>query len=240
MALVHKVAAAVRAAQDAYAKKWTFLAAFLGVFFVSFLILQDLGFVPNPPQIAEAGTNEPKVTLEASPLVAAPSSMSHLSADVSDAGLFGLHAGELPVAIEIPTIGLSVKVSNPNSTDVGKLDAALLTGAVRYPTSGTLGVKGNVVIFAHSSYLPVVKNPAFKAFDDIQKLAPGERITVYSGTRAYTYAVTRVEKVKADDAAIPLTVDGSKLTLSTCDSFGTKSDRFVVTADFVESHTLAN
>jgi sortase (surface protein transpeptidase) len=28
------------------------------------------------------------------------------------------------------------------------------------------------------------------------------------------------------------------LTLATCDSFGTKSDRFIATADFVESHSI--
>jgi sortase (surface protein transpeptidase) len=40
----------------------------------------------------------------------------------------------------------------------------------------------------------------------------------------------------ASDAGIPLVVTGKVLTLSTCDSFGQKTDRFVVVANFVESH----
>jgi LPXTG-site transpeptidase (sortase) family protein len=72
----------------------------------------------------------------------------------------------------------------------------------------------------------------------IQKLKKGDEITVYGNGRAYVYAVETVSKEDANSAAIPLQVSGSKLTLATCDSFGTKSDRFVVVAAFVESHSI--
>ena len=97
------------------------------------------------------------------------------------------------------------------------------------------------MIFGHSSYLPIVNNKAYKTFDGIQKLSAGDRITVYSSGAAYTYAVRTVEKKSAAaDDGIPLTVAGKVLTLATCDSFGEKSDRFVVTADFVESHAISS
>ena len=116
------------------------------------------------------------------------------------------------------------------------LDAALLTKVVRYPTSAKLGEAGTVLLFGHSSYLPVVKNPAYQAFNDIQKLQTGDIITVYSLDTAYTYTVRTVEKETASQGAIPLQVSGKVLTLATCNSFATKDDRFIVTADFVDSH----
>jgi len=125
------------------------------------------------------------------------------------------------------------------ATDIVTLDKELLKGAVRYPTSALLGETGNVVLFGHSSYLPVVRNQAYKAFNGIQKLAAGDIITVYSSTATYSYRVKSVTKESANDAGIPLSVTGRVLTLSTCDSFGEKSDRFVVVADFVESHSIS-
>ena len=43
----------------------------------------------------------------------------------------------------------------------------------------------------------------------------------------------------AADTGINLEVTGRVLTLVTCNSFAAKTDRFVVTADFVESHSIA-
>ena len=95
-----------------------------------------------------------------------------------------------------------------------------------------------MVLFGHSSYLPVVHNPAFKTFNAIQKLKAGDTITVSSSSNVYTYRVRGVTKESTTNAFIPLLVTGRVLTLSTCDSFGAKTDRFVLTADFVESHPL--
>ncbi len=147
----------------------------------------------------------------------------------------------LPEKIEIPKISLTATVSNPTTTDADVLDRDLLYGAVRYPTSGTLGGRGqNVVLFGHSSYLPVVRNPAYKTFDGIQTLAKGDEIIVTGGDRTYVYEVETVASASASRDAIPLQVEGSKLTLVTCDSFKTKSDRFVVIARLVESYPISN
>lgn len=213
----------------AYARKWSFLAVFLVAFFGSFSLLLSVGFVPNAALPADAD-----VAVES-----ANSRASEISPLVADGGT-GATAlsrnGELPVSVKIPAINLSAEIANPTTTVVSALDTALLRGAVRYPTSARLGEEGNVVLFAHSSYLPVVNNQAYKTFDGIQNLKAGDRITVYSPSVAYTYAVRGVERENISSAAIPLSVAGRVLTLSTCDSFGKKSDRFIVTADFVGSH----
>ncbi len=143
---------------------------------------------------------------------------------------------ELPERIEIASIGVSASIANPSTTETSALDHELEKGAVRYPTSAKLGETGNVVLFGHSSYLPVVGNPAYKTFNGIQKLKSGQNITVYSSHTVYVYSVKSVRKETAEEGAIPLSIAGKQLTLATCDSFGEKSDRFVVVADFVESH----
>ncbi|MEN9561729.1 MAG: hypothetical protein RIQ56_1002 [Candidatus Parcubacteria bacterium] len=237
MTWARKTAAAFRAAHRTWTKKWAFLGLFLLVFYATFLLLQGLDLVPNPLETASAN-GAPEISLSASPLVAENRTATVLSPSVSDAGVLQGLSGELPVKIEIPTIGLEAVIKNPAKTDIATLDKALLAGAVRYPTSAKLGEEGNLILFGHSSYLPIVNNSAFKAFNEIQKLAVGDEVTVYSDSSVYTYVVEEVTSMDADDAAIPLSVEGAKLTLSTCDSFGEKSDRFVVVASLVDSHPV--
>jgi LPXTG-site transpeptidase (sortase) family protein len=55
----------------------------------------------------------------------------------------------------------------------------------------------------------------------------------------YLYRVDRVYETSADDAEVKIETGKPKLTLVTCDSFGSKSDRFVVEATLVESQPLA-
>jgi len=220
MALVTYTVQLVRAFGRAYAKKWSFLTAFLAVFFVSLATLAALDLVPEAPEtVATKDIEVPAESLAASVVLAAP---------------------ENPVRVEIPAIKLDVTVKNPESTSVAVLDEALLTGAVRYPTSAKLGEDGNVILFGHSSYLPVVNNKAFKAFNEIQNLKNGDRIMVHGEGMTYVYVVTEVASADAESAAIPLTKTGRTLTLATCDSFGKKTDRFVVVAELVESYPLGS
>lgn len=200
-----------------YTKKEDFFGVFTIAFVGSVLVLASFDLLPSRV-LARA---EPEVVLGASMVVNTTSTP------------------EDPVKIVIPTIGLRATVANPATTDIAILDQNLLTGAVRYPTSAKLGETGNIVIFGHSSYLPVVGNQAYKAFNGIQKLVAGDVITVYSSSTAYTYQVANVAKENATEAGIPLAISGRVLTLATCDSFGKKSDRFVVTTDFVESHSVS-
>ena len=220
MTAIHQTVTLIRATGRAWAQKWSFLATFLAVFFVSFAVLATFDIVPEAPEktVADAVT-VPGSSLAASVILSAP---------------------ENPVRVEIPAVGIDVEIRNPETTNVAKLDEALLSGAVRYPTSAKLGEEGNTILFGHSSYLPIVNNKAFKAFNEIQNLEDGDRILVHGETMTYVYAVTRVTEADANDAAIPLTEKGHTLTLATCDSFGKKTDRFIVEANLVESYPLAS
>lgn len=212
---VKTAASLAHAGQAAYSQKWSFLALFVLMLFVSVSTAAALDMLPNPRPVA-SGDSE------------------NLVAGVVEAAI----SPELPTKIEIPSIKLSQPVANPASTDIAVLDSALLKGPVRYPSSSKLGEGGNLIMFGHSSYLPIVNNQAFKAFDDIQKLNKGDQILVTGEDHVFVYAVESVESKSAIDDYIPLDVEGSKLTLATCDSFGTKSDRFVVTATLVETRAL--
>jgi LPXTG-site transpeptidase (sortase) family protein len=145
-----------------------------------------------------------------------------------------------PVRITANKIGMDVTIKNPPSTNVDVLDDALLTGAVRYPTSAKLGENGTVLLFGHSSYLPVIHNQAYKAFKGIQTLQKGDIVSVYSATAEYRYGVESVTVANADEDVVELRQDGKYLTLVTCDSFTKKTDRFIVTAKFVGAYPLAS
>ena len=147
-------------------------------------------------------------------------------------------SAEVPVRIVAESIGMDVKVNNPTQSDIETLDKALLTGAVRYPDSALLGQSGTVLIFGHSSYVPVIYNQAYKAFNGIQHLKAGDTVRVYSGSAEHRYRVTGVRLADASEDVVELRSDGTYLTLVTCDSFGRKTDRFVITAEFVDSNAL--
>jgi LPXTG-site transpeptidase (sortase) family protein len=188
---------------------------FIIVFFVSSVVLYGVDFVPEKPKASDNG------------VVAGVATSTPVSPTVQAT------TPEVPVAIAIPAIGVKTAITNPATTLVAVLDAALLSGAVRYPTSARLGEMGTVYLFGHQSYLPVVKNHAFKAFNDLQKLKVGDTIVVSSATADYTYTVQSVILTTAA-GTVPLESSGHTLILSTCNSFSSNhEERYVVTANLV-------
>ena len=118
--------------------------------------------------------------------------------------------------------------------DIAALDELLKDGPVRYVDSSRLGEKGNVLIFAHTSHLPVVKNQMYKAFNRVPELEAGDSITVEGDGRSYLYTVRSVRQASAEEAVIDLSPSvGRKLTLVTCDTLTGKDARYILEADFV-------
>ncbi len=143
-----------------------------------------------------------------------------------------------PTRVVIESIGVDTSVVTPESADIEVLDRALLSGAVHYPGSPLAGEAGNMLLFGHSSYLPVVKNKAYQAFNELGSLTPGERVIVYSEGYRYEYIVKSVRLARAQDAVISFIAREPTLTLATCNTFGQKQERWVVTAslDTVAPH----
>ena len=205
--------------------KWRFLFLFLGVFFVTFSFLSAVGFVPEYIEDPVVSVDSTTAVVEASEhieeVVSVPSNMS-----------------PDPLHITIASVGIDVNVENPQSRDIKILDAALNDGAVHYPGTGSLTEDANIFIFGHSSFLPNVINKNYQAFNGLKKLEGGEEIFVDSLDTRYVYKVTSVELAEAQEIQVDLSRGVRKLTLSTCNSFGAESERYIVEADFVGSYVL--
>lgn len=207
--------------------------AFFGVFFlvvlVTYAILFVLDFYPEPK--AEE-TKEVITAIEQS----TPSEAAKI-ASVPEP-VVSIVDEPLPARIVIPKSDTDVSVLNPESLDMNDLDTALLDGVVRHPQSADFADTGNILIFGHSSYLPTVFNKNFQAFNGVQDLNWGDKITLYAEDNTeYTYRVNRVYKVKASETIIDNERGKAKLTIVTCNSFGSKDDRFIVEAVLVEETT---
>lgn len=202
-----------------------FLAATVVIFFLALSAADSVGFVPyyidgTPPR--------PKVTVES--LAAIPQEEVALPAEEAE--------GVAPSRIRIPAIDLDLPVLNPQTRDIAALDEVLKDGPARYMDSALLGEKGNVLIFGHSSHLPVVHNQMYKAFNRVPDLKEGDTIEVEGGGKVYTYRVLGVKGVNAEEGIIDLSREGNRLTIVTCDTLTSKSARFVVDAELIGSYDL--
>ena len=193
--------------------------SFVLVFIFTLVALNTVGLAPEPMEATTSESIVPRVSASETPVRAAT-----LAGDVN------------PIRVVIDSVGIDAHVATPVSRDIAMLDSALLRGAVHYPGSGTLAETSNMFIFGHSSHLPVVNNTNFRAFNNLEKVEEGDIVRVESSDLVSFYRVVSVELESADEALIELSNRSKTLTLSTCNSFGEPSDRFVVKADFI--HTV--
>jgi LPXTG-site transpeptidase (sortase) family protein len=139
---------------------------------------------------------------------------------------------ELPLYIEVPSLGIRSGVESPETTSVSVLDNALSRGPVYYQGSGTPGNR-NMLIFGHSTGFSIVHNQAYKVFNNIKLGKKGDYVYVRTSTGVYTYVIREVKKMSKYSTWIQFNSDKALLTLSTCDSFGKKSDRWVLEAEYL-------
>lgn len=206
-------------------RKVAFLLAFFVIFTITYGVLFALDFLPEP-KTGDSATDE--LTVET----------SATSTPSDSAPVVPVTATAKPVALKIASLNREVAVLNPETRDIIELDAQLLKGVVRHPDSALLGEEGNVVILGHSSYLPNVMNKNFQALNGIQKMKWGDTIELESDGTIYTYRVEKVYQAKASGVTIPTDVTGKRLTLVTCNSFGSKEDRFIVEAKLLSEKAL--
>lgn len=210
--------------QDSYKtffkKMLLFAFFFILIFAISFAILYFFGLVPTElGQTNDFSSLDPKQEATGSP--AAPGATVNPQS-----------SGEEPLRIVISAIGVDSPVRNPDTTDVDALDAELTKGVVRYPGSGLAGV-GNMFLFGHGSNLAVVNNKAYKVFTKIKDLKQGDQIRIIGQKKQYIYAVRKVTLTTADKVLVSFDTSRTLLTLSTCDTFGAKEDRYVVESELI-------
>ncbi|MBP6975103.1 MAG: sortase [Candidatus Pacebacteria bacterium] len=217
-----------------------------GIFLVTLFILAILGFLPEnliPREFTttQGDDTENRVDYSKTASVDDPNSLKEVSYVRDNSGrilrssdnsetVLSTDTYTKPSRVVIPGVGIDSVVLQPNSPDISVLDSALEKGAVYYPGSGVIE-QGNIFLFGHSSSLPVVVNQAYKTFSGIEKSRIGDEIILYDRNgKKYTYEIERVYQANAETAFIDLSRSGQRLTISTCNSFGSKSDRWVVDA----------
>ncbi len=204
-------------------QRLVFFLVFVGVLALTYGLLFVIDFLPEKPE-----ANEPAVVAVENESETEPEPVAVVKI-----------VDPLPTRIIFDSLeNRSLTVLNPESRSVEALDTALLSGAVRHPDSADFEHAGTIFLFGHSSYLPNVINKNFQAFNGIQKLTWGDTIRLQSSDTEYVYRVDRVYKASAADAEVEIETGTAKLTLVTCDSFGTKSDRFIVEATLINSHEI--
>jgi len=198
-------------------RKWTFLWYFVVVSTLTFTFLYLIDWVPA----ALKNDGGESFNMVWDRVVNNSTSTANIVRQVS---------GEKPTRVVASEVGLDTIVSNPNTIDVQTLDDYLLHGAVRYPGSGLAG-SGNMFIFAHSTGFKVVNNQAYKTFNGIKNFKTGDEIKVYTEGKVFLYKVTTVRMADASEVLVKFDTTRNMLTLSTCNSFGEKSQRYVVEAE---------
>ncbi len=205
------------------ASKFTFLATTIVIFVMTLSAADSIGFVPYYVDGTEPTRS--RVALDALPELGEEATPTPVATPTY-----------LPDRIRSAAINLDLPVLNPETRDVDELTEIIKDGPARYADSARLGESGNILIFGHSSQLPVVHNQMYKAFNKVPDLKAGDTITLEGGGKEFVYAVLSVKSVDADEGIVDLTKTGNRLTLVTCDTLSGKSARFVLEAELIGSY----
>lgn len=206
-----------------------YIASTIVIFFLSLSAADSVGFVPCYLDGTPCNTD-----------MVALASLPELGVDSASAGDAPPPASAaeqiLPTRITLSSVGIDLPVQNPSTTNVDALDALLTSGPARYADSAGLGVKGTMIIFAHSSHLPIVHNKMFQAFNQVPNAKAGDIVSLTGDDgKEYLYTVDSVVKASTNDGTkIDISPsEGTRLVLVTCDTLTGKSARYILTADFI-------
>ncbi|OGG54946.1 hypothetical protein A3C20_02605 [Candidatus Kaiserbacteria bacterium RIFCSPHIGHO2_02_FULL_55_25] len=206
-----------------------FLAATVVIFFLSLSTADSVGFVPDYIDGSTSLTTSGSDSQNNIALASLPE-LGEETPAVS---------GVAPERLIIPAIDLDLAVQNPATRDISALDALLQNGPARYVDSAQLGEVGNMIIFAHSSNLPIVRNKMYQAFNKVPELKTGDTITLTAQGKAYMYSVVSIITADATNTNIDMSPEkGTRLTLVTCDTLTGKSARYVLEASFVGTYDI--
>jgi LPXTG-site transpeptidase (sortase) family protein len=132
--------------------------------------------------------------------------------------------------ISIPKINVNAPVVYEPSIQEAAVQRALQDGVVHYGNTAMPGQIGNTAIFGHSSndwWEPGNYKFVFVLLD---KLSPGDQITIDYNQHRYVYEVTGSKIVEPTDVGVLNKTAEPTLTLITCTPPGTSLKRLVVTA----------
>jgi len=133
-----------------------------------------------------------------------------------------------PNSIVIGKLNIDAPLVFASGTTQKELNAALDQGVLIYPGSKLPGENGEVFLSGHSSAYPWNKTQYGQVFTLLDRLQPGDIVTIYWNQYKYDYKVTRQSVVTPDKAALNAQTSSKTITLMTCWPIGTAWKRLVV------------
>ncbi len=122
------------------------------------------------------------------------------------------------VRLQIPAIKVDAPVVQGDGWD------QLKKGVGQHVGTPDPGQKGNLVLSAHNDVFGEI-------FRDLDKLKPGDSVTLYTNQRAYTYIVKDFKIVLPTQVEVMAPTDGAVVTLISCYPYMVDNKRIAVTAE---------
>lgn len=119
--------------------------------------------------------------------------------------------------IQIPAIGVDAPIVQGDGWE------QLKKGVGQHIGSANPGDKGNVVLSAHNDIFGEI-------FRDLDRLKPGDEITIYTNQRAYTYVVSESQVVEPTHVEVMENTSQPTLTLISCYPYLVDDQRIAVTS----------
>jgi sortase A len=85
------------------------------------------------------------------------------------------------------------------------------------------GQNGNMVLSAHNDVFGEI-------FRDLERLKPGDAITIYTNQRQFTYLITESKVVAPTDVGVMTPTEKPSITLISCYPYMVDTQRIVITA----------
>ncbi len=121
------------------------------------------------------------------------------------------------IRIQIPAIGVDAPIVQGDGWE------QLKKGVGQHIGSGVPGKAGNVVLSAHNDVFGEI-------FRELDRLNPGDEITLFTPQRAYTYVVEETRIVEPDAVDLMAPTETASVTLISCYPYMIDNQRIVVIA----------
>jgi sortase A len=121
------------------------------------------------------------------------------------------------IRIQIPAIGVDAPIVQGDGWE------QLKKGVAQHLGTPNPGENGNIVFSAHNDIFGEI-------FRELDKLQPGDVITLYSSTRQYTYVITGTQLVEPTRVEVMAPTPNASVTLISCYPYLIDNQRIVVSA----------